>query len=79
MNEWFAIVCDQDIVGTNGRIEYRKGDVCSFGTSYDTDALIALGKRAVSIGQFDESGPDFSIFTWDSQTETLVKQTNANP
>lgn len=71
---WYALVCLTDQFMPNGKLDYRAGDVKSYGTvlSGDDAELLAKGVKAVPIGDFGESGPDFNVERFDPIQEILV-------
>lgn len=73
MATWYALICLKDQFDSNGKLDYPAGAVKSFGTvlSGDTDELAAKGIEAVALGDFGESGPDFSENRYNSVSKAL--------
>jgi len=73
MAQWYALVCLTDQF-VNGKLDYRAGDVKSYGTvlSGNDAELLAKGIKAVPIGDFGESGPDFNVQRFDPIQEIMV-------
>lgn len=71
---WYALICLTDQFTPTGKLDYRAGDVKSYGTvlSGDDEALAKKGIKAVPIGEFGDSGPDFNLQRFDVIQEILV-------
>lgn len=76
---WYALVCLTDKFTPDGKLDYRAGDVKSYGTvlSGNDAELLAKGIKAVPIGDFGESGPDFNTQRFDVIQEIMVPYTPA--
>jgi hypothetical protein len=74
MATWYALVCLTDQFTPTGKLDYKAGDVKSYGTvlSGNDAQLLVKGIKAVSIGEFGESGPDFNVQRFDVIQEKLV-------
>ncbi len=71
METWYAIVADVNITKDNKR-EYDKGEVVSYGSVIPSaEELAANGLRAIPIGDFGPSGPNFRSLEWDPRQERL--------
>ncbi len=70
---WYALKCLTDQFDAKGKLDYKAGDVKSFGTILSgTDAeLLAKGIKAIDIGDFPETGPDFSLVRFNPVTELM--------
>jgi hypothetical protein len=79
MAKWYALICLKDQYMPNGKLDYRTGDVKSFGTVLseggDKDKLAAKGIEAVEIGEYGESGPDFNVERFDVEKKKMVPYT----
>lgn len=76
MPTWYAVVSDKNIFDKNGKLEYTAGSVISYGTSIPSvGELVAKDCRAIDIGIFDISGPDFSELKWDAISQKLIQKT----
>lgn len=71
---WYALICVTDQFMPNGKLDYPAGAVKSFGTvlSGDDEQLAAKGIRAVALGEYPDSGPDFHIERFDLIQERMV-------
>lgn len=74
MAQWYALVCLTDQFTPDGKLDYKAGDVKSYGTvlSGNDAQLLAKGIKAVPIGDYGESGPDFNTKRFDVIQEIMV-------
>ena len=74
---WYALICLTDQFTPDGRLDYRAGDVKSYGTvlSGNQKELAAKGIEAVAIGEYGEAGPNFNLERFDVAKKLMVPYT----
>ena len=67
MANWYAYIC------TASKRGYNEGEVCSYSTeNLTTEQQTSRDIRKVSIGEWDDSGPDFKNYYFDLVTEKML-------
>ena len=77
MPMWYALLCVTDQFAPDGKLDYRAGDVKSFGTvlSGTPAELVVKGIEAIPIGEYGEAGPDFNAERFDAARKQMVPYT----
>lgn len=70
---WYALLCLRDQFDADGKLDYRAGDVKSYGTVISPAAdRDAKGVEAVAIGEYPDQGPDFAVERFDVVQKRMV-------
>lgn len=76
MPQWYALFCLRDQFDEQGKLDYRAGEVKSFGTVISPKAdRDAKGIEAIPIGDYGEAGPDFNRERFDTVLKRMVPYT----